>query len=58
MVNKKRKFAPITKGLTKDVKESLHIGKKIMKKKHISKKFKVPNIKLVKTYGKPTKGIL
>lgn len=52
-----RKFPRPTKGLTRDVKQALKVGKKILKKKRPSK-FKVPNIKLVKTYGKATPGII
>lgn len=50
----------ITKGFVRDVKQASRIGKKILgkRKKPRKSKFKVPNIKLVKTYGKPTKGIL
>ena len=58
MVKRKfRKFPKPTKGLTRDVKQALKIGKKILNKKKRTNKFKVPNVKLVRNYGKTTPGI-
>ena len=56
---KKGKVPRAAKGFARDVKGALKVGKKILGgKKKKKSKFKVPNVKLVKTYGKPTPGIL
>lgn len=61
MVKKKslRGRPKITTKFTRDVKQALKVGKKILgkKKKNKLKKFKVPNIKLTRNYGRTTPGI-
>ncbi len=63
MVIKKR-IPRASFGLARDVRQAGRVGKKILKRKTKTKKklklskFKVPNIKLVKSYGKEAKGII
>ncbi len=64
MAHKKLKRIPggkvkIASKFTRDVKQALRVGKKILgnKKKSKLRKFKVPDIKLTRNYGKSTPGI-